>query len=153
FAEHRWGRKCPHCRKSIFTNDAADVDSKDGGKEAPTDKARAPSINGLRLDEINHRLAALNRMPPREANSCPACAQGKLHRITGDVTGRCPLCNLADLAPKHFESDHCPVCRSGKLARDKRLCCPICRKALVHQEEKRTWLVFKTAWYVCPISK
>src|SRR5262249_44473870 len=67
-------------------------------QQVPRDLAKPPpgpataSPHDQRVNEINRRLLALSRLPSRKASSCPACGQALLNHITGEATGRCPLC-------------------------------------------------------------
>ena len=80
-----------------------------------------------RINEINHRLSALNRLPSQKIGACPACNQAPLNHIIGQATGRCPLCQQRDLIHRVFQIDQCPVCRTGALTEHRTLRCLVCR--------------------------
>jgi serine/threonine protein kinase len=112
------------------------------------------SAHDRRINEINRCLAVLDRLPLRKAGSCPACDQAVLVHITGEYTGRCPLCGRGDLTGRQIESNLCPVCRDGELGEyqssKRAVRCPLCRRANLKSDARTLLIFFKEVWWVCP---
>ncbi|HEX8234754.1 MAG TPA: serine/threonine-protein kinase [Abditibacteriaceae bacterium] len=108
-----------------------------------------------RIAQLEATLAEVARQSVGNTMQCPGCRRNDLVQITGQPTGRCPLCDNARLLRRQWDESLCPVCRQGKLhdhqLQGDQMFCPVCR-AMPLQEEKRKQFggLLVDLWASCP---
>jgi hypothetical protein len=108
-----------------------------------------------RISQLETALADVARQSVGNTMQCPGCQRNDLIQITGQPTGRCPLCDNARLLRRQWDESLCPVCRNGKLHDHQllgdQMFCPVCR-AMPLQEEKRKQFggLLVDIWATCP---
>jgi serine/threonine protein kinase len=107
-----------------------------------------------RIEELENQLAAIGRVGLGQGNRCPACQELQLVHVTGQPTGRCPLCAKGALARRAFDETQCAICRTGHLQdhvlNANELVCPVCRAAKLEEERRRRFGLQLDEWAVCP---
>jgi serine/threonine protein kinase len=114
-----------------------------------------PSRFDARISEIEGILARTSRFTVGPHSECPSCRQSTLKTVSGQPTGRCPLCAAAQLVRRQLEFGTCAVCREGELhyqeIRSNQLFCPVCRAVPLQSEERRAMLGLAVdEWWRCP---
>lgn len=94
-----------------------------------------------RISELEARLAQANKPQNKSQLQCPACRDADLGAVSGQPTGRCPLCDKAVLQRRDWEASKCAVCREGKLVerqlRADEMFCAVCRSMPIEEESRK----------------
>ncbi|HEX8834324.1 MAG TPA: protein kinase [Abditibacteriaceae bacterium] len=126
-------------------------------QERVNSSSAPPFLHEARIAELEAKLAEVGRQSVGQSTKCPACRQHDMTQVSGQPTGRCPLCDGTQLMRRQWETNRCAVCREGELREHllhgNETFCPVCRAAKLVEEDRRKFGVIIDVWSVCPHCK
>jgi Protein kinase domain len=116
-------------------------------------------VHEARIQEIEGILPQVAQLSVGHISQCPACRQADLMVISGRPTGKCPLCQSAQLLRRQWDETLCSICRDGEVVEHEIYndqsafgmgFCPICRAMPLQEERRKRFGLTLDSWAVCP---
>ncbi len=117
-----------------------------------------PHPHDARIAELEAQLADVGRHAAGalgQTARCPSCRRADLLQVTGQPTGRCPLCDAGQLSRRDWNNALCAICREGELRerhlRGDTMFCAVCRAAPLQEKQRKQFVgLVVDVWAACP---